>query len=146
MGKVHTPVTFDTGHGTYLSIHEAELKDYSSMVVDACCGTKLKCSLYPYSVDEESKAFVSAPGKTPWRTIQLASSPGDLITSYLILNLNEPNQLGDVSWFKPGKYVGIWWEMHINKSTWSSGEHHGATTANTKNILTSRRRMVSMAC
>ena len=135
MGKVHTPATFDTGKGTYLNIHEAELKDYSSMVIDACCGTKLKCLLYPYSVKEESKAFVSAPGKTPWRTIQLASSPGDLITSYLILNLNEPNQLGNVSWFKPGKYVGIWWEMHIGKSTWSSGKQHGATTANTEKYI-----------
>lgn len=58
-----------------------------------------------------------------------------LITSYLILNLNEPNKLGDVSWFKPGKYVGIWWEMHIGKSTWASGPQHGATTANTKKYI-----------
>jgi alpha-glucosidase len=75
------------------------------------------------------------PLKTPWRTIQIADRPGDLITSYLILNLNEPNALGDVSWVKPGKYVGIWWGMHLGKWTWSSGSAHGATTENTKAYL-----------
>ena len=73
--------------------------------------------------------------KTPWRTIQIADTPCGLITSYLILNLNEPNKLGDVSWIKPGKYVGIWWEMHLGTSTWGSGEKHGATTENTKRYL-----------
>jgi alpha-glucosidase len=56
---------------------------------------------------------------------------GDLVESSLILNLNEPNKLGDVSWFKPMKYVGIWWEMHLDRSTWGSGPKHGATTENT---------------
>ncbi|RMG26516.1 MAG: glycoside hydrolase family 97 protein, partial [Methanobacteriota archaeon] len=61
--------------------------------------------------------------------------PGDLITNYLILNLNEPNQLQDVSWIKPGKYVGIWWEMHLGISSWGYGEKHGATTENTKRYI-----------
>jgi alpha-glucosidase len=73
--------------------------------------------------------------KTPWRTIQITDTPGGLITSYLILNLNEPNKLGDVSWIKPGKYVGIWWEMHLGISTWASGDKHGATTANAKRYI-----------
>ncbi len=60
---------------------------------------------------------------------------GGLISSYLILNLNEPNVLGDVSWVKPGKYVGIWWEMHLDLSTWHSGPRHGATTANAKRYI-----------
>ena len=51
------------------------------------------------------------------------------------LNLNEPNKLGDVSWVKPGKYVGVWWEMHLGTKTWSSGPKHGATTANTKRFI-----------
>jgi len=67
--------------------------------------------------------------------VQLAEKPGDLITSYLILNLNEPNQLGDVSWFKPCKYIGVWWEMHIGMGTWSSGVQHSATTSNTKKYI-----------
>ena len=55
--------------------------------------------------------------------------------SDLILNLNEPNKLGDVSWFKPYKYVGIWWEMHLGTSSWASGPKHGATTANAKHYI-----------
>ena len=135
MGKVHTPVTFETANGVYISIHEAALKDYSSMTIDATKGNKLKCELVPYSKKEKSRAFLSTGQSTPWRTIQLAKSPAGLLTSYLMLNLNEPNKLGDVSWFKPGKYVGIWWEMHINKGTWSSGDMHSATTENTKKYI-----------
>ncbi|WNJ20448.1 glycoside hydrolase family 97 protein [Pontibacter sp. G13] len=135
MGKVHTPVTFQNQEGICLSIHEAALAQYSSMVIDADGGTRLQAELVPYSREEESRAFVSAPGHTPWRTIQIAQKPADLITSYLILNLNEPNQLGDVSWFKPGKYVGIWWEMHIGKGTWASGGNHAATTENAKRYI-----------
>ena len=135
MGKVHTPVTFETANGVYMSIHEAALKGYSSMTIDATKGNKLKCELVPYSKKEKSRAFLSTGQSTPWRTIQLAKSPAALLTSYLMLNLNEPNKLGDVSWFKPGKYVGIWWEMHINKGTWSSGDMHSATTENTKKYI-----------
>lgn len=60
---------------------------------------------------------------TPWRTIQIGERAIDLVNSDIILNLNEPNKLGDVSWVKPGKYVGIWWGMHINETTWGSGEN-----------------------
>ena len=55
--------------------------------------------------------------------------------SDLILNLNEPNKLGDVSWVKPFKYVGIWWGMHLGTKTWASGPKHGATTAETKRYI-----------
>lgn len=135
MSRVHTPVTFQTKDKYYISIHEAALKDYSSMVINNNKTLNLKCELVPYSKEEKSKAFIDAPASTPWRTIQLATKPGDLITSYLILNLNEPNQLGDVSWVKPGKYIGIWWEMHIGAGTWASGARHSATTANTKSYI-----------
>ena len=77
----------------------------------------------------------TAPFSTPWRTLQIADSAGGLYMSDLILNLNEPNKLGDVSWFKPAKYVGIWWEMHIGTATWASGPLHGATTASTKRYI-----------
>ena len=135
MGLAHTPVTFQGANNVYLSIHEAALKNYSSMMLEAEGDKKVKCRLVPFSKTEKSKAFLSTPGMTPWRTVQLAEKPGDLITSYLILNLNEPNQLGDVSWFKPGKYIGIWWEMHIGVGTWSTGDKHSANTANTKKYI-----------
>src|SRR3546814_13746104 len=87
---------------------------------------RLKADLIPWSDCSKVKtdgAFVS-----PWRTLTVAERATGLIDSDLILNLNEPNKLGDVSWLVPGKYVGVWWEMHIRKSTWASGEKHGATT------------------
>jgi len=130
---VHTPFTLETNSGLYLSLHEANLTDYSSMALARVEETKLTCDLYPWS--DGTKVKASAPMLSPWRTIQIAEKPGDLITSYLILNLNEPNKLNDVSWIKPAKYVGIWWEMHLGKSTWGSGKKHGATTANTKKYI-----------
>lgn len=130
---VHTPVTFETEDGIFLSIHEAALTDYSSMALRRKEGTKLEADLFPWS--DGIKIKTNAPMVTPWRTIQIADNAGGLITSYLILNLNEPNKLDDVSWIKPGKYVGIWWGMHIDKYTWGSGEKHGATTENTKKYI-----------
>lgn len=133
--KVHTPLTIETNDGFYLSIHEAALKDFSSMVIEGKGNNQLKCALVPYETGNEVKAFVKAPFVTPWRTVQVAEKPGDLITNYLILNLNEPNTLDDVSWVKPGKYIGIWWEMHINTGTWNQGPKHAANTKNTKKYI-----------
>lgn len=131
---VCTPFTMETSNGLYLSIHEAALTDYASMTLARTGGHILKADLVPWSDGVKVKA--STPMKTPWRTIQIADTPGGLITSDLILNLNEPNKLGDVSgWVKPGKYVGIWWEMHLGTSTWASGEKHGATTENAKRYI-----------
>lgn len=135
MGMVHTPLTMKTASGVYLSIHEAALHNFSSMVINPKPGNKLQAGLVPQTKHTDIKAVVSAPSVTPWRTVQIAKTPGDLITSYLILNLNEPNKLGDVSWVKPGKYVGIWWELHLDKGTWKQGPNHGATTANTKRYI-----------
>ncbi|MCB9134081.1 MAG: glycoside hydrolase family 97 protein [Anaerolineales bacterium] len=130
---VHTPLTMQTKDGLYLSIHEAALLNYSSMALQSEENLVLKANLFPWSDGVLVRA--QTPLKTPWRTLQIAETPGDLITSYLILNLNEPNALGDVSWVKPGKYVGIWWGMHLDKWTWGSGDRHGATTENTKAYL-----------
>jgi alpha-glucosidase len=77
-----------------------------------------------------------APFTTPWRTVLIAdSAPKLYAASDLTLNLNEPNKLGDVSWVKPFKYVGIWWEMHLGSKTWGSGGKHGATTAETRRYI-----------
>jgi alpha-glucosidase len=130
LGVVHTPLTMETEDGLFLSIHEAALTDYASMTLALSGDTTLKSDLIPWS--DGIKVRGSTPLKTPWRTIQIAESPGELITSYLALNLNEPNRLGDVSWVHPGKYVGIWWAMHIRKSTFAPGPRHGATTENAK--------------
>ncbi|MFQ5866236.1 MAG: glycoside hydrolase family 97 N-terminal domain-containing protein, partial [bacterium] len=130
---VHTPLTIETADGLFLSIHEANLTDYASMTLAPSENNSLLCDLVPWSDGVKVKA--STPHQSPWRTIQIAENAGDLVTSYLILNLNEPNKLRDVSWVKPAKYVGIWWGMHIRKYTWGSGEKHGATTANAKRYI-----------
>lgn len=129
----HTPATFEFADGPVVSIHEAALVDFSSMSLRGDGTSELAADLTPWS--DGVKVKVRAPHRTPWRTIQIADTPGGLIESRLILNLNEPSKIADTSWIKPGKYVGIWWEMHLNKSTWATGEKHGATTANTKRYI-----------
>jgi alpha-glucosidase len=133
LSGVHTPLTMETADGLFLSIHEANLTDYASMTLAGSDDNTLLCDLVPWSDGVKVKA--STPHQTPWRTIQIAEDAGGLITSYLILNLNEPNKLQDVSWIKPGKYVGIWWGMHIGKYTWGSGAKHGATTENARRYI-----------
>jgi len=130
--KVLTPLTLDMSN-SFVSIHEAALVDYASMNLIPQANGVLKCDLVPWASGAKVEAI--APLKTPWRTIQIADKAGDLITSYLILNLNEPNKLGDVSWVKPGKYNGIWWGMHIKTQTWEGGPQHGATTKNVKELI-----------
>ncbi len=132
---VHTPLTLETKDSLYISIHEAAIQEFSSLYLKGIGNNTLHCHLVPWSTTNNVRSYVEAPFATPWRTLQIAEKPGDLITSYLILNLNEPNKLGDVSWFKPGKYVGIWWDMHINTGTWHQGPIHGATTARTKKYI-----------
>jgi alpha-glucosidase len=122
-----------TADNLYLTIHEASLLNYSSMTLMGSKGNTLKADLVPWFDGVKVKG--TTPLQTPWRTIQIAHEPGDLITSYLILNLNEPSQLVDTSWIHPGKYVGIWWEMHLERSTWGSGDRHGATTENTMRYI-----------
>jgi len=133
LDTVHTPLTMETEDGLYLSLHEADLTDYASMTLLQRDGTTLKCDLVPWH--DGNKVYASTPFKSPWRTMIIGQSPGDLITSYLVLNLNRPNKIEDTSWIKPGKYVGIWWGMHIDKYTWGSGPRHGATTANAKKYI-----------
>lgn len=135
LGLVHTPLTLEGTNGLYMHLHEAALYDYSSMVVKGTGSTVLKCDLVPYSKTNPVKAYLKAPFATPWRTIQVGESPSDLITNYMILNLNEPNKLGDVSWVQPGKYIGVWWEMFVNLGTWHQGPKHAANTENVKKYI-----------
>ena len=132
---VNTPVTLKTVEGKYISFHEANLTDYSGMTLEVDeKGPGFK-SVLVGSENHPHKVERALPFNTPWRTIQISESAGELIESNLIVNLNEPNKLGDVSWIKPSKYIGIWWEMHLGKSSWSIGPNHGATTQNAKRYI-----------
>ncbi|MES1199052.1 MAG: glycoside hydrolase family 97 protein [Pseudomonadota bacterium] len=128
-----TPITMRLNTGVHLSIHEAQLVDYSGMNIQRVQGRQLRADLTPGIGD--ARVVRTAPFHTPWRTITIGQTAGDLYESNLILNLNDPNVLGDVSWFHPGKYIGIWWQMHLNQATWNSGPHHGATTETTRRYL-----------
>ncbi len=147
---VNTPVTMKTDDGLYLSFHEADLTNYAGMTLKV---DNENLNLVSELVGSErlgGKAKLTVPFNTPWRTIQIAEKAGNLIESKLILNLNESNAIGDVSYFTPMKYVGIWWEMHIGKSTWdlegsqdmntftlgkAGTSRHGATTENAKKYI-----------
>jgi alpha-glucosidase len=131
--RVHTPFTFKNAQGVHVSIHEAALVDYAAMTLDQRRGGVLKADLTPWS--DGTLVKTRAGFTTPWRTIQISDNAVGLLNSDLILNLNEPNKLGDVSWVEPGKYIGIWWGMHIGENTWGSGEKHGATTSETKRYM-----------
>lgn len=133
VSQAHTPITVRTESGLHIAFHEAALVDYSSMWLRRVTGQRLKSTLSPSS--SGPRVSRTAPFNTPWRTMQIADSAAGLVMSDLILNLNEPNKLGDVSWVKPFKYVGVWWGMHLGTQTWASGPHHGATTANTKRYI-----------
>ena len=130
---VNTPVTMKTDNNIYLSFHEADLKNYSGMTLKIDTTNFLLTSELVGSPDESKVKLERSSFVTPWRTIQISETSGGLIESDLIINLNEPNKLEDVSWIKPMKYVGIWWEMHLGKSTWDmQSGRHGATTENAK--------------
>ena len=132
--EVHTaatPISFRRKDGIHLSIHEAALVDWAGFTL-AQRGNDgaLRVMLTPWSYGIAVET--QAPFKSSWRTLQIADSAVGLLNSDLILNLNEPNKLGDVSWVRPGKYTGIWWDMHRHDYTWGSGDKHGATTERVK--------------
>ncbi|SEW03630.1 alpha-glucosidase [Prevotella sp. khp7] len=128
---VSTPVTIEAKPNLYLAIHEANLTDYASLNLTPR-GTKLLTALTPWQ--SGVKVYAQAPFVSPWRTIIVGSKPGDLIASRLILNLNEPCRI-DTSWLDTGRYIGIWWGMHMNDYTWAQGPKHGATTEMTRRYI-----------
>jgi len=133
VGQANTPMTVKTDAGDYIAFHEAALVDYASMWLRRVDGQRLKARLAPSSIGPSVER--DAPFPTPWRTMIITGSAPGLYMSNIELNLNEPNKLGDVSWVKPYKYVGIWWEMHLGLATWEYGPKHGATTANTEKYI-----------
>ena len=134
VGQAHTPITVRRHDGLHLAFHEATLVDYSSMWLRRVEGTRFRANLSPAAGG--AKVVRALPFNTPWRTIQVAPDAASLYAAAQVeLNLNEPNRLGDVSWFKPHKYVGVWWGMHLDTQSWASGPNHGATTAYTRQLI-----------
>jgi alpha-glucosidase len=133
VGLAQTPITIRTKDGLHVSFHEAALVDYSAMNIQKVERGLLKAVLTP--APSGPKVSRAAPFPTPWRTITIAENAPALYAAQLILNLNEPNKLGDVSWVRPRKYMGIWWGMHLDTQSWASGPKHGATTAYAKTMI-----------
>ena len=133
LDTVHTPLTVESNNGLAISFHEANLADFASTTLAHTQGTSLKTDLVPWA--DGVKVRTVDNFTTPWRTLQIADHSTELITSYLILNLNEPNTIKDTSWIKTFKYLGIWWGMHIGKYTFWEGDKQGATTKNARKYI-----------
>ncbi len=147
---VQTPFMMKSPSNVYLNIFEAAVVNYPVMHLNV--DTKnfnTKATLVPNAIGD--KAYLQTPCVSPWRTIMASDDARDIVSSKMILNLNEPSKIAETSWIKPMKYVGIWWEMHVGKATWDyagsqnatntgsqevkpSGKH-GATTENTKRYI-----------
>ena len=115
---VQTSLQMKTADGLYINLHEAALVDYSCMHLNLDDKNLVFESwLTPDAVGD--KGYMQAPCKSPWRTVIVSDDARDILASKLTLNLNEPCAYEDVSWIKPVKYVGVWWEMIAVKSTWA---------------------------
>lgn len=115
---LQTPLMMKSKDGLYINIHEAALVDYSTMSLNLDDRNMiLESFLTPDAIGD--KGYMQAPTQSPWRTIVVSDKATDILASKLILNLNEPTKYKDVSWIKPIKYVGVWWEMITGKSTWA---------------------------
>jgi alpha-glucosidase len=126
-----TPLTLE-GDGVAMAVHEAALVDFASMNLRMPeeNSRTLKADLSPWSNGDRVRTHGGAV--TPWRVLMVADDAAHLADSTIVLNLNAPNRLGDVSWVKPEKYIGIFWGMHTGLLTWEPGPKLGATTARTK--------------
>ncbi|AIZ64308.1 alpha-glucosidase [Hymenobacter sp. DG25B] len=150
--RVQTPLMMKADDGLYLNIHEAALVNYPAMMLTVNRQTfGLTSTLVPSVTG--AAAYLQTPEHTPWRTIVVSDKAPEVLASKLILNLNEPTKLTDTDWIKPQKMVGVWWEMHVNKSSWNYSDtgnlkladtnwsqlkpngHHGANTANVKRYI-----------
>ncbi|MBO9660049.1 MAG: glycoside hydrolase family 97 protein, partial [Chitinophagaceae bacterium] len=146
---VQTPLMLKTGEGLYINIHEAALVNYSSMQLHV---DKKNYSLTSALVPDAAgnKGYLRTPANTPWRTVILSDKAADILNSKMILNLNEPSRIEDVSWIRPMKFMGVWWEMQIGKTSWNytdnidslskdgkliSNGRHAANTANVKRYI-----------
>lgn len=118
VNAVQTSLQMKSDDGVYVNLHEAALVDYSCMNLELEPGTlTFKASLVPDATG--GKGTIQTPAKSPWRTIQVTDDACRQLESRLVLNLNEPCALDNVSWIHPVKYIGVWWEMISGKGSWS---------------------------
>ncbi|MBP5676160.1 MAG: glycoside hydrolase family 97 N-terminal domain-containing protein, partial [Bacteroidales bacterium] len=115
---VQTALQMKTASGLYVNIHEAEVLDYPTTNLNLD-DKKMVFTTWLTPDAQGIKGRLQAPCKSPWRTVQVCASATDVLASRLILNLNEPCALEDVSWIHPVKYMGVWWEMITGKTQWS---------------------------
>ena len=143
---VQTSLQMKSDDGLYINIHEAACADYATMHLELVDGqttqltTKLKGNSNTYTPDPTPSTYplpapmtfvshltpdatglkgcMQTPCNTPWRTVIVSDDARDMLSSNLILNLNEPCALDDTSWIHPTKYCGVWWEMIVGKSNW----------------------------
>lgn len=150
---VQTALQMKSDDGLYINIHEAACINYPTMHLNLDDKNMVFESwLTPDATG--LKGYMQTPCNTPWRTILVSDDARDMLSSHLILNLNEPCKIKDTSWIHPTKYVGVWWEMIVGKSSWNYTDEfpsvqlgitdyskakpngkHGATTANVKKYI-----------
>lgn len=115
---VQTALMMKSADGLYINLHEAALVDYPCMSLELDDKTMtFRSWLTPDA--QGKKGYMQTPCQSPWRTIMVSDDAREILASKLTLNLNEPCALKDVSWIKPVKYIGVWWEMITGKSTWA---------------------------
>ncbi len=150
---VQTSLMLKTAEGLFINLHEAALIDYSVMHLNLDDKNMVFESWLTPDVNGD-KAYMITPSQTPWRTIMVSDDAREILASRMTYNLNEPSKIKDPNWIKPMKYVGVWWEMITNKSTWAYTDEfksvklgetdytkakpngkHGATTANVKKYI-----------
>lgn len=115
---VQTALMMKSDDGLYINLHEAALVDYACMSLELDDKSMtFRSWLTPDA--QGKKGYMQTPCRSPWRTIMVSDDAREILASKLTLNLNEPCALQDVSWIKPVKYIGVWWEMITGKSSWS---------------------------
>ena len=115
---VQTSLQMKTDDGLYINIHEAACVNYATMHLNLDDKNMVFESWL--TLDAQGyKGYIQTPFNTPWRTVIVSDDARDMLSSNLILNLNEPCALDDVSWIRPIKYCGVWWDMIVGRGTWS---------------------------
>lgn len=150
---VQTSLMMKSSDGLYINIHEAALIDYPAMHLELD-DKKMVFQSHLTPDAQGDKGYLYTPAHTPWRTIIVSDQAADILASRITYNLNEPSKIEDISWIKPMKYVGVWWEMITGQSSWSYTDElkavklgvtdfstvkpngrHGATTENVKKYI-----------
>lgn len=141
---IQTPVAVRSSkkNSYHMAIHEAALVNFPALQLKVNTSTYELAAILTPSPDSTRKAVVQTPFHTPWRVILLSKDAAGILASKIILNLNEPSKIEDVSWITPMKFIGVWWELHVGKTSWeyydANGKpngRHGATTERTKQYI-----------